>query len=121
MEMKIEKAPQEKDWHDFNKGKTIGKKGSEEGIIIADLENINGARITVERDSAAAPFAITFGVYGLLFHTHFKSQPAQVEDTVGWLKSKINEVFDMYELPEDQRTDVWYHEHDRLVHELTID
>jgi len=27
----------------------------------------------------------------------------------------------MYELPEEQRTGEWYHEHDRLVHELTID
>lgn len=76
MEIKIEK-----DWYNFDKGKTIGKKGGEEG----------------------------------------KTLPAQVDDTVGWLKSKINEVFDMYELPEDQRDDQWYHDHDRLVHELTID
>lgn len=116
MEIKIEK-----DWYNFDKGKTIGKKGGEEGIVITDLENVHGARITVERDGATAPFAITFGIYGLLFHTYFKTLPAQVDDTVGWLKSKINEVFDMYELPEDQRDDQWYHDHDRLVHELTID
>jgi hypothetical protein len=111
----------DKGWDNFENGRTIGTKGAEEGIIIVDLENINGARITVERDGATAPFAITFGIYGLLFHTYFKSLQTEVDDTVNWLKSKINEVFDMYELPEEQRTDEWYHEHDRLVHELTID
>jgi hypothetical protein len=117
MELKIEK-----DWYTFEKGKTIGKKGSEGGIILTDLENINGARITVEQLSDPRPgFAITFGIYGLLFHTHFKTTPEQVEQTIAWLKTTIDKVFAMYELPEDRRTDDWYHEHDRLVHELTID
>jgi len=111
----------EKDWYNFDKGSTIGKKGAEEGIIITDLENINGARITVEREGTTAPFAITFGIYGLLFHTYFRSLQTETDEAVSWLRSKINEVFDLYELPEEQRTDEWYHEHDRLVHELTID
>ena len=112
----------EKDWHHFDKGRTIGKKGGEEGVIIADLENINGARITVEQQSDPRQgFAITFGIYGLLFHTHFKTAPEQVEQTIAWLKSTINKVFDMYEQTENSRTADWYHEHDRLVHELTID
>lgn len=121
MELKIEKDPQDQDWHHFDKGKTIGKKGSEGGIITADLENIYGARITLERDAANAPFAITFGIYGLLFHMHFKSEQAQAEQSIAWLKTTIDKVFAMYELPEDRRTNEWYHEHDRLVHELTID
>jgi len=112
----------DKDWDHFEKGKTIGKKGSEEGIILIDLENIHGARITVEQvDSPTPRFAITFGIYGLLFHTHFKTTPEEVEQTIAWLKSTINKVFDMYEQAESSRTADWYHEHDRLVHELTID
>ena len=112
---------QNTDWYNFDKGKTIGRKGAEEGIIIADLENVHGARITVERDSATAPFTITFGIYGLLFHTRFKSLPAEVEPTVAWLKATMDKIFAMYDQSEDTRTDEWYHEHDRLVHELTID
>lgn len=111
----------DKDWYDFDKGKTLGRKGAEEGIIITDLENIHGARITVERDSPTAPFVITFGIYGLLFHTHYKSLPAQVDETIAWLKSTMNKLLAMYEGSEHARTDEWYHEHDRLVHELTID
>ena len=110
----------DKDWYIFDEGKTIGNSG-EEGIIITDLEHVHGARIIVEKDGTTAPFVITFGIYGLLFHTHFKMHAQQVADTVQWLRSKIDAIFTLYELPEDQRTDEWYHEHDKLVHELSID
>lgn len=113
--------PTLKDWHNFEKGRTIGKKGAEEGIIIIDLENINGARITVEQGGATAPYVITFGIYGLLFHTHFKSGPDEVQRSIRWLQTTIDKVFGMYELPEGRRDENWYHEHDKLVHELTID
>jgi len=109
------------DWYTYDEGKTIGSSGEEGGAIITDLEHIHGARIMVEQDSPMAPFVITFGIYGLLFHTYSRTQSTQVTDTVQWLRSKINNVFTLYELPEDQRTDEWYHEHDKLVHELTID
>jgi hypothetical protein len=112
----------DQDWHPFDTGMTIGKKGWEEGTIIADRENVHGARITLEQVSDPEPgFAITFGIYGLLFHTHFKKQQEQAEQTLTWLKTRINKVFEMYELPEDQRDEFWYTKHDRLVHELTID
>jgi len=110
-----------KDWHNFDKGRTLGKKGSEHGIIITDMENINGARITVEKDTAAAPYAITFGIYGLMLHTHFKNRPEEVELYLDWVRSTMHKVFALYEQDEENRSDEWYHEHDRLVHELTID
>jgi hypothetical protein len=110
-----------KDWYNFDEGKTLGKKGSERGTIIADLENINGARITVEKDTENAPYAITFGIYGLMFHTHFKSGPEEVELYLHWVKSTMYKVFVLYDQDEKSRSDEWYHEHDRLVHELTID
>lgn len=109
------------DWQTFDKGRTLGKKGSERGIIIADMENINGARITVERDADTAPYAITFGIYGLMFHTHYKSTAEEVERYLNWIRSTMHKVFVLYEQDEDSRSDEWYHEHDRLVHELTID
>lgn len=111
----------DKHWHTFDEGRTIGSSGEEDGIIITDIEHVHGARIVVEENSPAGPYAISFGIYGLLFHTHFKTHFLQVNDTVQWLRSKIDAIFSMYELPEDQRTGDWYHEHDKLVHELTID
>src|SRR5690606_34632404 len=55
-------------WIPFDNSKTIGTKGSEGGIIIEDLENIDGARITLEKDCGNIPFAVTLGIYGLMFH-----------------------------------------------------
>jgi len=110
-----------KDWYNFDKGRTLGKKGAEQGIIISDMENINGARITVEKDTATAPYAITFGIYGLMLHTHFKSTPEEVQLYLDWVRSTMHKVFALYEQDEKNRSDEWYHEHDRLVHELTID
>jgi hypothetical protein len=60
-----------KNWSQFDHGATIGQRGSEDGIILRDEEHSRGARITLERDTAHAPFAITCGVYGSMVHTAF--------------------------------------------------
>lgn len=57
-------------WQSFDKGLTIGKTGSETGIILLDEEHVDGARITLERDGHR-PFAITCGIYGWMVHTRF--------------------------------------------------
>ena len=41
-------------WNKFEEGKTIGQKGSEDGTSLEDIENIQGARITMERDGNIA-------------------------------------------------------------------
>jgi len=50
-----------------------GAQGSEGGIIVVDEEHELGARITLERDAPAAPYAITCGVYGWMVHTRYFS------------------------------------------------
>jgi hypothetical protein len=47
--------------------------GSEGGSVIVDDEHGLGARITLEKDGAIAPFAITCGIYGWMVHTRFFS------------------------------------------------
>jgi hypothetical protein len=58
-------------WYDFGNGTTLGSAGSESGITIRDEEFPLGARITLERETRAAPFAITCGIYGNMVHTRF--------------------------------------------------
>ena len=58
-------------WQSFDQGRTIGKSGSETGIILVDDEHGDGVRITLERDVGVAPFAITCGIYGWMVHTRF--------------------------------------------------
>jgi len=57
-------------WLPFEDGTSIGLTGSE-GVILRDDDYRGEARITLERDSHAAPFAITCGVYGWMVHTRF--------------------------------------------------
>jgi len=60
-------------WYPFENGATLGLKGSEDGTILRDEEHPQEARITLERDTRSAPFAITCGIYGCMMHTRFFS------------------------------------------------
>lgn len=105
-------------WRPFDNTKSIGTKGSEGGIIINDFENIQGARITLEKDCGNIPFAVTLGIYGLMFHTHFGSNLESANSFIKNSKFKINKVFEMYNLPEKERTELWQTKHDKLIEEL---
>jgi len=63
-------------WHPYERGGTIGQRGSEEGLIVLDEEHAAGARITLERerDSKIAPFAVTCGQNGLPSHLPHRLQ-----------------------------------------------
>jgi hypothetical protein len=60
-------------WDTFEDGMTLGKPGPEAGRIVRDEDYDDAARITLERDGRAAPFAITCSLYGWLMHTRFFS------------------------------------------------
>jgi hypothetical protein len=64
-------------WHPYDNGNTLGTKGTEEGAILRDEEHGRGSRITLERETVIAPFAITCGIYGSMFHTTFASNEAE--------------------------------------------
>jgi hypothetical protein len=59
-------------WSPYERGESIGRSGSEHGVIMLDDEHSDGARITLERDGATAPFAVNCGISGWPFvHTRF--------------------------------------------------
>lgn len=58
-------------WTAFDDGKSLGTGGSEGGIIRRDEEHDFGARITLEEGGSVAPWAITCGIYGWMFHTRY--------------------------------------------------
>lgn len=106
------------DWSDFENGKTIGTKGSESGTIIHDIENSKGARITLEKECGNIPFAITIGIYGLMFHTHFESDIEKSNEYVTQTKYRVNKIFDMYDISEDKRDNYWHSKHEKKINEL---
>ncbi len=73
-------------WYPFENGATLGQKGSEEGIILRDEEHPQEARITLERDTRTAPFAITCGIYGCMMHTRFFSLESEATSQYDTMK-----------------------------------
>ena len=63
-------------WEPFDGGSTIGTTGSESGVILRDDEHSLGSRITLERGGPTAPFAVTCGIYGSMFHTAWAGSEA---------------------------------------------
>ena len=108
-----------KDWKAFANGNTLGNKGSEGGIIISDFENANGARITVERECGNIPFAITFGIYGTMFHTHYEGDNINANDYLERMTRKINDFFELCKVDEENRNSIWHDSFNILMSELT--
>jgi len=84
-------------WHRFENGGTLGRVGSEEGTIVRDEEYSLGARISLERDCRAAPFAITCGIYGWLMHTRFFSSKYEAEMQYEGMKSALAMLLEVAE------------------------
>src|ERR1700730_4105869 len=79
-------------WHPFDNGNSIGKLGSENGIITRDAEHIDGARITLERDGGIAQFSITCGIYGWMVHTRYFSNEAEAQQEFDKMQVSLDEI-----------------------------
>jgi hypothetical protein len=79
----------ETSWRPFEDGATLGQSGSEQGVIVRDEEHSLGARITLERATQTAPFAITCGIYGWMVHTRFFSSAAEAETQHDLMKKSL--------------------------------
>src|SRR5438034_6316937 len=64
-------AKPETPWEPFAGGSSIGQTGSEDGVITRDEAHPLGARITLEREPALVPFAVTCGIYGWMVHARY--------------------------------------------------
>ncbi|MGB0064786.1 MAG: hypothetical protein WBP85_10115 [Terracidiphilus sp.] len=76
-------------WQPFENGSTLGQTGSEAGTIMRDEEHVLGARISLERDTRVAPFAITCGIYGWMLHTRFFGSQQEAETQYDAMKQAL--------------------------------
>jgi len=91
-------------WRPYDDGKTIGTRGSERGVIILD-EKYDGARITLERDGSASPFAITCGVSGMMVHTRFFGDEPTARADYNAMKGGLVEIYALVPLDNDPTPD----------------
>jgi hypothetical protein len=92
-------------WKLFDGGATIDKAGSEDGAIILDEEHVEGARITLESDCRHAPFAITCGVYGWMFHTRYFGTESDASAEFHRMKGGLAEILDVIPRADDPEVD----------------
>lgn len=79
-------------WDQFDNGRSIGRNGSENGIIVLDEEHSDGARITLEQGGMTSPWAITCGIYGFLVHTVFISDETESREKYNAMKLDLVQV-----------------------------
>ena len=106
-------------WNPFDEGNSIGTIGSEDGKILKDEENLFGARITLEENGSIAPFSITIGIYGLMFHTDFYSSLENAENEFKNFKTKVEKVIEHYSINENNRDTDWNEKHNQLMELIT--
>ena len=92
-------------WYPFDAGASIGTAGSEGGSILADDEHGGGARITLERDCGAAPFAITCGIHGWMLHTRWFAEEAAARAEYAAMKQALDAVILAIPLENDPELD----------------
>ncbi|MGB8029616.1 MAG: hypothetical protein WCF30_08110 [Terracidiphilus sp.] len=88
-------------WRPFEDSATLGFPGSEEGIVVRDEEHFLGARITLERATSVAPFAITCGIYGWMMHTCFLGSEAEAESQYDLMKDSLSALLEAAEQTAD--------------------
>jgi hypothetical protein len=82
------------DWYPFDSGKSVGLKGSENGIILYDEEHPDGSRITLER-GGRQPFTITCGIYGWMVHTCFFTTEKEAHIAFHAMKSELARILNL--------------------------
>jgi hypothetical protein len=92
-------------WHAYQLGKTLGTRGSENGLIAQDEEHAAGARITLETgitfggvpNSKAIPFAITCGLYGWFVHTRYFLTADEAQAAFDRMKEELERIIEICE------------------------
>jgi hypothetical protein len=64
-------------------------RGSENGVVRLDEEHALGARLTLEEGSTHAPWSITCGLYGWMFHTIFCSTEAEARSKAAAMMDRL--------------------------------
>ena len=85
------------DWQSFDGGRSIGQRGSEDGIILRDEEHPYGSRVTLER-GGYRPFSITCGIYGWMVHTRFFSDEAEAQSAFEEMKLGLADILNIIPL-----------------------
>jgi hypothetical protein len=93
-------------WGPFEGGVTVGRQGTEDGLILRDEEHEQGARITLEREGSTAPFAITCGIYGWFVHTRFFGSEGEAASEFAQMQAGLAAILALIQRTDDPKAGV---------------
>jgi hypothetical protein len=108
-------------WVTTENGATIGTQGSEDGVIERDEEHTDGARIALERNSTHAPFALTCGVYGWMFHTRYLGTAEESGAAFDAMKVRLSRILELIPGENDPEADAKYEIVIRALHDFVAE
>jgi len=92
-------------WFAYNNGQSIGKAGSEGGVILRDEEHGRGARITLKRGSDY--ISVCCNIYGRIDHTRFFGSLAEAQREYGLMKSSLGDMVENLLSPDAKDIKIW--------------
>jgi hypothetical protein len=107
-------------WSPFAAGNSIGKIGSENGVIVADEEYGAGARITLER-VGYPPYSITCGIYGWMAHTRFFATEQEAIEAFAAMKVELARIVNLIPVRDDPQASTRAHEAEAQIHAFIED
>jgi hypothetical protein len=105
-------------WQSFAEGRTIGKSGSEAGVILLDEEHADGARISLECDGTIAPFTIICGIFGWMVHTRFFANEEDARRAYEDMKQALDMIIQSIPFKSDPDCDAKMKATTRMVEEF---
>src|SRR5690349_19787706 len=105
-------------WEPFAGGSSIGKSGSDEGTITRDEAHPLGARITLERDPALVPFAVTSGIYGWMVHTRYFATEAEAQAAFEEMKPELAAILELIPQEDNPEAGAAFPEVKRAIEEF---
>jgi hypothetical protein len=79
--------------------------GSERGVLVLDQEHELGARISLEQECRVAPFAITCGIYGWMFHTRFFGSEREAREQYALMREALDAILAGIPYDDDPKRD----------------
>src|SRR3954451_12250772 len=108
----------ENPWQPFGGGSSIGRSGSEEGTITRDEAHPLGARITLEREPAFVPFAVTCSIYGWMAHTRYFATEPEAQAAFNEMKPELAKILDLIPSDDDPEVQAAFPEVTRALEEF---
>ena len=87
-------------WVAFDDDRSIGKAGTEGGVILRDDEHEQGARITLKR--GVKHISISCNIYGKMDHTRFFKTIADAEREFHPMKRELENIVNNIKATNDQ-------------------